>query len=393
MRRVTSVLLVWAMGCGAAPTPSPAATATREEPVEQVDPEVQAAYLREARSWRLRYLYLDGPPTDALPSEVELAGFVESHHAELRAEYERQAARFAGLPFQMRTRHIHASVGGDAARLPEARARCESWLNRLRDGESFEVLARESDDEGSRERGGDLGWNPRGRMVESFEAAADSLSVGELSGCVETRFGFHVIELVGRREGDVPFEEATTELALPLFRAEQTRALVELALPRVAGGEPLDRIVAELGYPEEPLVPNAYFAELPVREGYSVDVEGFESLLERVCETSDPASFVTSLGPGWVAVHVVPLEADPTSPDAETTACLLERLRAAECAEAIPTLLPEDHTCGPCVPSASILTTAWEDVRLPGQTASRRMMRQLVEAIRASERSQRGRQP
>lgn len=72
---------------------------------------------------------------------------------------------------------------------------------RLAAGADFAVLAREhSDDPGSAQRGGDLGYFDRGRMVEEFADAAFALDVGERSDIVQSQFGLHIIEVTGRRE-------------------------------------------------------------------------------------------------------------------------------------------------------------------------------------------------
>lgn len=70
-------------------------------------------------------------------------------------------------------------------------------------GESFDVLARTySMDESNAERGGDLGWFGRGRMVPAFEEAAFDAEVGTLVGPVETRFGLHLIKVNGHEDRD-----------------------------------------------------------------------------------------------------------------------------------------------------------------------------------------------
>jgi peptidyl-prolyl cis-trans isomerase SurA len=69
-------------------------------------------------------------------------------------------------------------------------------LEQLQRGGDFEVLARRfSDDPGSRQHGGDLGWFRQGRMVPAFERAVYALRPGQLSPIVETEFGFHIIRL------------------------------------------------------------------------------------------------------------------------------------------------------------------------------------------------------
>jgi hypothetical protein len=81
-----------------------------------------------------------------------------------------------------------------------ARAKIEGLLARVRAGEDFAKLASEfSDDPGSKTDGGDLGWFGHGQMVKPFEDAAFALKQGEVSGIIESQFGYHIIKLEERR--------------------------------------------------------------------------------------------------------------------------------------------------------------------------------------------------
>lgn len=82
----------------------------------------------------------------------------------------------------------------------ELKARAEA-------GEDFADLAREySEDIGSAQEGGDLGWTSPGQMVPEFEAAMAQTEVGEISDPVQSQFGWHVLEVLERREQDMTQE-------------------------------------------------------------------------------------------------------------------------------------------------------------------------------------------
>jgi peptidyl-prolyl cis-trans isomerase C len=117
---------------------------------------------------------------------------------ELRARFEEQRP---GL--EVRARHVLLQLGPDAS--PEARDSVEAQIEDIRAraaaGEDFTALASTySQDPGSAQRGGDLGFFARGAMVAPFETAAFALQPGEVSPVVRTDFGYHVIKVEERRE-------------------------------------------------------------------------------------------------------------------------------------------------------------------------------------------------
>jgi len=118
-----------------------------------------------------------------------------------------------------------------------ARKKAGEILERIKAGENFATLARKySGDPGSAKKGGSLGWFPRGVMMKSFEDAAFALKTGEISGIVETPFGFHIIKLEGRKPAVVkPLSRAGAEirkaLAGELSRERALKAVKDLTDP------------------------------------------------------------------------------------------------------------------------------------------------------------------
>ncbi|WP_459129519.1 peptidylprolyl isomerase [Guggenheimella bovis] len=84
---------------------------------------------------------------------------------------------------------------------------------RLEKGESFEELAKELSSCPSKENGGNLGSFGRGRMVPEFEQAAFDLKDGEISGPVQTQFGYHIIKRNSSSpEQQIPYEEVSHDI-------------------------------------------------------------------------------------------------------------------------------------------------------------------------------------
>ncbi len=78
--------------------------------------------------------------------------------------------------------------------LVEKESLAKEILERIKKGESFAKLAEQYSTDGSRRRGGDLGFFGKGMMVKPFEEAAFALEKGQVSGLVKTQFGYHIIK-------------------------------------------------------------------------------------------------------------------------------------------------------------------------------------------------------
>ncbi len=127
---------------------------------------------------------------------------------------------------------IHADKGAPAAEVDAARKKAEDILARVRKTPAdFAKLAKEnSQDPGSAEKGGDLGWFGHGTMVKPFEDAAFSLKENEISDVVRTDFGFHVIRVIGiKAEHAKPLTEVRDEIVADLKRLAAAKKYAEIA--------------------------------------------------------------------------------------------------------------------------------------------------------------------
>jgi peptidyl-prolyl cis-trans isomerase C len=84
--------------------------------------------------------------------------------------------------------------------LVKDKKQADELLGKIKQGASFEAMAREFSTCPSKSSGGDLGWFGPGRMIAAFEAACKRMSPGSLSDVVSTSFGYHIIKLTGRKD-------------------------------------------------------------------------------------------------------------------------------------------------------------------------------------------------
>lgn len=164
---------------------------------------------------------------DAVAEQLSIA------EADVRKEYDAHPERFSQGE-ERRVSHILIQAdksAGDAA-LKTAKEKAEVLLKQVAaKPDDFARLAREnSQDPGSAEKGGDLGFFGRGAMVKEFEDAAFGLKKeGELSGVVQSDFGFHIIKLTAVKASKTrPFDEVKGEIAAELKRNEAARKYAEL---------------------------------------------------------------------------------------------------------------------------------------------------------------------
>ncbi len=127
-------------------------------------------------------------------------------------------------PEEVSARHIlfKAEAGADDETKAAAKAKAEAARKRAVAGEDFATLAIELSEGPSGPSGGDLGFFSRDRMVPPFADAAFALKPGEISGIVETRYGYHVIKVEKRNEArTVPLEEVKDQIKQGLAQESQ----------------------------------------------------------------------------------------------------------------------------------------------------------------------------
>jgi peptidyl-prolyl cis-trans isomerase C len=165
--------------------------------------------------------------------------------AELRDFYLKNPRAFESGE-RLRAAHILLRVGpgASAEEKAAARGRIEALLAKVRGGADFAALARQSsEDPGSNGKGGELDVFGRGQMAKPFEDAAFTLKPGDVSGVVESPFGFHLIKLLERLPSQrMTFEQAREPLRQRLEQ-ERQQARIRALVDRLRAGARIEMLL------------------------------------------------------------------------------------------------------------------------------------------------------
>jgi len=154
---------------------------------------------------------------------------------------------FFKQPEQLHARHILIKVdpGADETAKAEARRRLENVQQKLHKGGDFAALAKEFSQCPSSANGGNLGPFKRGEMVKPFEEATFALKPGEVSDIVETKFGYHLIEVTDKQpETTIPYEDVKDRLKQYL-RQEEIQKEVGLYVEKLKEKANVERFLTE----------------------------------------------------------------------------------------------------------------------------------------------------
>ncbi|MGD1063675.1 MAG: peptidylprolyl isomerase [Terracidiphilus sp.] len=153
------------------------------------------------------------------------------------------------VPDQAKSRHILISVpeGADAKTDAAAKAKAESVLKQLQAGGSWTELAKKySDDPGSKDQGGELGFAQRGKMVPEFDKAIFTQKIGDIA-IVKSSFGYHIIQVEERQSAHTqPLSEVQANIVAALTRETTGQAESRYAeqLTAEANKDGLDKTAA-----------------------------------------------------------------------------------------------------------------------------------------------------
>ena len=137
---------------------------------------------------------------------------------QLKIQYQQNIKQYQ-VPNRVHAEHILLmTVGKTDAEVEEIKKKAEDILSQVKKGAKFEDLAKKyTEDPGTKDKGGDLGWLVQGQTVPEFEKIAFSLQKGQISDLVKTQYGFHIIKVLDKETAHTkPFEEAKNQLRAEL---------------------------------------------------------------------------------------------------------------------------------------------------------------------------------
>lgn len=179
------------------------------------DAEIKAAYEKNKSKYQIpekrvvRYAIVD---------VTQIRQGLQISDAQLETQYKKDIQQYQ-VPNRVHVEHILLmTVGKPDAEVEEVKKRAEDILSQLKKGAKFEDLAKKySEDPGTKDKGGDLGWIVQRQTVPEFEKAAFSLPKGSLSEVVKTQYGFHILKIMDKEtEHTQPLEEVKDKIRTKL---------------------------------------------------------------------------------------------------------------------------------------------------------------------------------
>lgn len=177
--------------------------------------------------------------------QAEVAPKIKVEDAEIGTFYKQNLAQFE------QGESVHAShiliatpQGAQAAEKDAAKAKAQDVLKQVKAGGDFAALAKaQSQDPGSAQGGGDLGFFPKGQTDPAFEAAAFALKPGGISEVVETQFGYHVIKVHEQRAArTAPLEEVSGQIR-EFLTGQQRESAIQAFLATVKAKRKVEILV------------------------------------------------------------------------------------------------------------------------------------------------------
>jgi peptidyl-prolyl cis-trans isomerase D len=272
---------------------------------------------------QVRYALVD---TDRVRAEVKLdEDALRNYYSQHMADYR--------VPDRVKVEHIlfkfQNPSGNNSAEVPDLEKKAQADLAQLKSGANFADLARkDSQDTGSAQRGGDIGWIIKGQTVKEFEDAAFSMKPGELR-IVKTMYGIHIIKIDERQTAHLQtFDEMKNQIRADLEKTRLADAQQvlgdQLAREARARLNDFDAVAKKLGL--EPKETGLFRYNQPVPDFGTSEAFANLSFQLRQNEVGDPIS----VPKGLAVIQLVEIVGEHTPALAEVKAQVEQDYRAAQ---------------------------------------------------------------
>jgi len=222
---------------------------------------------------------------------------------DLRAYYDLHRDEYR-TPEQVKVSHIWIKMplpGGDGKldenKVAEAQRRADDLSKQLKNGAKFDDLAKKySEDPGSANVGGSLGWIGRAQMTPEFEKAAFSLAKGQISGVVKSTDGFHIIRLDDKQDAHVKSLDEVKDQIEPILKRQEGQQVAQRkaeSLLTQARAQGLDAAAAAQGVP---VITTDFFARKDMLPGLGPASQFMDAVFTEA-EKSPPDVAPASQGP------------------------------------------------------------------------------------------------
>jgi peptidyl-prolyl cis-trans isomerase D len=236
----------------------------------------------EKRSARYALLDMAKLKAGTQPTDAELHAYYNQHIDDYKVQNRVHAEHI-----------LFKTVGKTDAEIAEIKKKAEDVLAQAKKGGNFEDLAKKnSEDDASKAKGGDLGWIVEGQTVPEFQKAAFSLPKGSISDLVKTEYGFHIIKVMDHEQAHTKTYEEVRDEIFPVVQDAEVQAKANdisnqlASAVRQSDRQPLDDLAKKFNL-ETGETPPASITEPVGKLGNSNDLHQVLFQL-RVGELSDP---------------------------------------------------------------------------------------------------------
>jgi peptidyl-prolyl cis-trans isomerase SurA len=254
---------------------------------------------------------------------------------EVNEAFEKNKSQLSGAPATVTFRQVVVAPKPSPEAKKRAKAKADSLLVELRKGGDFEQIAkRESMDPASKPQGGDLGWNRRGAMVPEFERVMFALGPGQMSGVIETAFGYHIIKVDRVQAAEVKARHILIAPTIDSADIAAAKKEAELVATQLRAGAAFDSVVSKHHDPAEEKGILQPFVRDSLPASYATALAG-----KKAGDVTDPFELASPRGASkWAVVQMVTVNEAGQFDEAE----IKDRIRSQLVAEKATRSLLDD---------------------------------------------------